>query len=82
MQTALSGADLNYWFALGFGKPDHLFSPFLSFVDVPIMGPFVALTVQRVSYLSPRQEAVVVVVRYKLSGKLVSKVRTTLSSFP
>jgi hypothetical protein len=73
VQTALSGADLYYWFALGFGKPDHLFSPFLSFLDVPIMGSFVALTVQRVSYLGPRHEAVVVTVRYKLSDKLVLK---------
>jgi hypothetical protein len=46
VQTALSGADLYYWFAVGFGKPDHLFSPFLSFLDVPIMGSVVALIVQ------------------------------------
>jgi hypothetical protein len=46
VQTALSGADLYYWFAVGFGKLDHLFSPFLSFLDVPIMGSFVALIVQ------------------------------------
>lgn len=46
VQTALSGADLYYWFAVGFGKPDHLFSPFLSFLDVPIMGSFVTLIVQ------------------------------------
>jgi len=49
VQTALarlSGADLYYWFAAGFGNPDHLFSSFLSFLDVPIMGFFVALIVQ------------------------------------
>jgi hypothetical protein len=46
VQTALSGADLYYWFAVGFGKPDHLFSSFLSFLDLPIMGSFVALIVQ------------------------------------
>jgi hypothetical protein len=40
VQTALSGADLYYWFAIGFGNPYHLFSPFLSFLDVPIMGSF------------------------------------------
>jgi hypothetical protein len=60
LQTALSGADLYYWFAVGFGKPDHLFSPFLSFIDVPIMGSFVALIVQfffvyRVWVLSERR---------------------------
>jgi len=46
VQTALSSADLYYWFAVGFGKPDHLFSSFLSFLDLPIMGSFVALIVQ------------------------------------
>jgi hypothetical protein len=46
VQTALSGADLYYWFAVGLGKPDHLFSSFLSFLDVPIMGSFVASIVQ------------------------------------
>ncbi|KAI0261479.1 hypothetical protein BGY98DRAFT_1053324, partial [Russula aff. rugulosa BPL654] len=46
VQTALSGADLYYWFAVGFGKSDHLFSSFFSFLDVPIMGSSVALIVQ------------------------------------
>jgi uncharacterized membrane-anchored protein YitT (DUF2179 family) len=46
VQTALSGADLYYWFAAGFGKTDHLFSSFLTFFDVPIMGSSVALIVQ------------------------------------
>ena len=46
VQTILSGADLYYWFAAGFGNPDHLFSSFLSFLDVPMMGSLVALIVQ------------------------------------
>jgi hypothetical protein len=46
VQTALSGADLYYWFAAGFGKIDHLISPFTSFVDVPMMGSVVSLCVQ------------------------------------
>ena len=46
VQTALSGADLYYWFAVGFGKTDHLLSSFFSFLDVPIMGSSVALIVQ------------------------------------
>jgi hypothetical protein len=46
VQTAFSGADLYYWFAVGFGKPDHLFSPFLSFFDLSIMGSSVAVIVQ------------------------------------
>jgi hypothetical protein len=60
VQTALSGADLYYWFAIGFGKTDHLFSSFLSFLDVPIMGFVVALIVQfffvyRILVLSERR---------------------------
>jgi len=46
VQTALSGADLYHWFAAGFGKPDYLLSPYLSFVDVPIMGSVISLIVQ------------------------------------
>ncbi|KAI9452257.1 hypothetical protein F5148DRAFT_515311 [Russula earlei] len=46
LQTALSGADLYYWFASGFGKLDHLASPYLTFFDVPIIGSVVSLTVQ------------------------------------
>jgi hypothetical protein len=42
VQSALNGADLYYWVAVGFGKPNHLFSSFLSLLDVPIMGSFVA----------------------------------------
>ena len=46
VQTALSGADLYYWFAVGFGKPGYLLSPFFSFVDVSIMGFVISLIVQ------------------------------------
>ncbi len=46
VQTVLGGADLYYWFAAGFGNLDHLFSPFASFFDLPIMGSLVSLSVQ------------------------------------
>ena len=46
LQTAMSGADLYYWFVTGFGNMDHLNSPHLSGIDVPIMGSMVSLIVQ------------------------------------
>ncbi|KAI9435799.1 hypothetical protein H4582DRAFT_2079434 [Lactarius indigo] len=46
LQTALTGADLYYWFVSGFGNMDHLSSPYLSAIDVPIIGSIVALSVQ------------------------------------
>ncbi|KAI9428716.1 hypothetical protein H4582DRAFT_1817399 [Lactarius indigo] len=46
LQTALSGADLYYWFVSGFGNIDHLTTPYESPFDVPIIGSVVALTVQ------------------------------------
>jgi len=46
LQTALSGADLYYWFASGFGDMNHLASPYASPFDTPIMGSLVALCVQ------------------------------------
>jgi hypothetical protein len=46
LQTALSGADLYYWFASGFGDMNHLASPYASPFDSPIMGSMVALCVQ------------------------------------
>jgi hypothetical protein len=46
LQTALSGADLYYWFVSGFGDMDHLHSPYLSPFDVPIIGSAISLTVQ------------------------------------
>ena len=46
VQTALSGADLYYWFASGYGHILHIISPFASFIDLPIMGSMVSLIVQ------------------------------------
>ncbi|KAH9035703.1 hypothetical protein EDB84DRAFT_1561132 [Lactarius hengduanensis] len=45
VQTALTGADLYYWFGSGFGHLDHL-TVHLSGFDVPIIGSIVSLTVQ------------------------------------
>jgi len=46
LQTALTGADLYYWFASGYGNLNHLDSPFASPFDVPIIGSVVSLSVQ------------------------------------
>jgi len=46
LQTALSGADLYYWFAAGFGDVARLNTPYISFFDVPILGSVVSLCVQ------------------------------------
>jgi len=46
LQTALTGADLYYWFVSGFGNLDHLASPYLSALDVPIISSVISLTVQ------------------------------------
>src|SRR6266404_6102845 len=46
LQTALTGADIYYWFVTGFGDMDHLAGPYASAFDVPIIGSFVSLTVQ------------------------------------
>jgi hypothetical protein len=46
LQTALSGADLYYWFASGFGNMDHLIRPYASAFDVPIIGAMVSVAVQ------------------------------------
>ena len=46
VQTVLSGADLYYWFAAGFGNSDQLVTPFASFFDLQILGPVVSLCVQ------------------------------------
>jgi hypothetical protein len=46
VQTALSGADLYYWFATGFGNVERLAGPYASFFDVPILGSVVSLCVQ------------------------------------
>ena len=46
VQTALSGVDLYKWFAAGFGNFEALLSLSLTYVDVPILGSVVSLTVQ------------------------------------
>ena len=46
LQTALSGADLYYWFASGFGDMNHLTLPYASSFDAPILGSVVSLCVQ------------------------------------
>lgn len=46
VQTALSGADVYYWFVSGFGDMNHLTSPYISAIDVPIIGSIVSLAVQ------------------------------------
>ncbi|KAF8486817.1 hypothetical protein DFH94DRAFT_2572 [Russula ochroleuca] len=60
VQTILSGADLYYWFAAGFGNKGHLFMPFASSFDVPLMGSVVSISVQlffvyRISVLSGKR---------------------------
>jgi len=46
LQTALSGADLYYWFGTGFGNMNHVASPYASAFDVPVIGSIVGLSVQ------------------------------------
>lgn len=46
LQTALSGADVYYWFASDFGNIDHLRDPYAASFDVPIIGSIVSGTVQ------------------------------------
>ncbi len=60
LQTALSGADLYYWFASGFGDMNHLASPFASTFDIPLIESLVSAMVQffyayRVWVLSNKQ---------------------------
>lgn len=46
VQTGLSGADLYYRFASGFGDMNHLADPYLSAFEVPLIGSAVSLPVQ------------------------------------
>jgi hypothetical protein len=46
LQTALSGADVYYWFASDFGNINRLQDPYASAFDVPIIGSIVSGTVQ------------------------------------
>lgn len=59
-QTALSCADLFYWFISGFDNPAHLTSPYMGPFDVPIIASVVSLVVQffyayRIWILSAKQ---------------------------
>lgn len=46
VQTVLTGADVFYWFASGFGDLNRLTIPFASAIDVPIMESIVSAMVQ------------------------------------
>ena len=46
LQTALTGADIYYWFISGYGDMKHLTSPFASSFDVPIIESVVSLSVE------------------------------------
>jgi len=46
LQTALSGADLFYWFADGFGNMDRLKDPYAAAFDVPMIGAVISTIVQ------------------------------------
>jgi len=46
IQTAMSGADLYYRFASGFGNMNRLANPYISAFEVPLIGAVVSLVVQ------------------------------------
>ena len=46
LQTALSGADLYYWFVSGFGNLGHLINPYATPFDIPMIESLVSLNVQ------------------------------------
>jgi hypothetical protein len=46
VQTALTGADVYYWFIIGFGDLEGLKKSRFSAIDVPIMDAFISLIVQ------------------------------------
>ncbi len=46
IQTVLTGADVFYWFASGYGDLNRLASPFASRIDVPVMESIVSAMVQ------------------------------------
>ena len=46
IQTAMSGADLYYRFAAGFGDMNRLANPYISAFEVPLIGAVVSLVVQ------------------------------------
>ena len=60
LQTALTGADVYFWFISGFGQVDRLRDPYAAAFDVPIIGSIVSGIVQfffvyRVWVLSDRK---------------------------
>ncbi|KAH9040568.1 hypothetical protein EDB84DRAFT_1475697 [Lactarius hengduanensis] len=46
IQTALSGADMYYWFVAGFGNPERLGKSHFIAVDIPIVGTIISFIVQ------------------------------------
>ena len=84
MQTALSGADLYYWFVSGFGNMDHLTDPYAAAFDVPMIGSIVSLTVQiffvyRIWVLSGRKSWVLCLIICVVSVSYQSPAHTSLS---
>ncbi|KAI0037928.1 hypothetical protein FA95DRAFT_1506315, partial [Auriscalpium vulgare] len=45
-QTAMTGADVFYWYAAGFGNVARLQNTYISSLDTPFMGSFISLIVQ------------------------------------
>ncbi|KAH8997932.1 hypothetical protein EDB92DRAFT_1308941 [Lactarius akahatsu] len=46
VQTALTGADIYYWFVAGFGNVERLWNPHFTIVDVAIIGTVISFIVQ------------------------------------
>ncbi|KAF8498151.1 hypothetical protein F5888DRAFT_1803073 [Russula emetica] len=46
VQTALTGADVYYWFASGYGDMNRLTTPFANAIDIPIVESIVSAMVQ------------------------------------
>ncbi|KAI0267869.1 hypothetical protein BC834DRAFT_62804 [Gloeopeniophorella convolvens] len=46
VQTALTGVDIFYWFANGFGNVIHLNNVYISFADTPVIAAFISLIIQ------------------------------------
>ncbi|KAH9170138.1 hypothetical protein EDB89DRAFT_1814653, partial [Lactarius sanguifluus] len=46
IQTALTGADIYYWFVAGFGNVERLGNSHFFPVDVPIIGTIISFIVQ------------------------------------
>ena len=85
LQTALSGADVYYWFASGFGNVDRLRDPYAAAFDVPIIGSIVSGVVQfffvyRVWVLSEKKSwwycVLIAVVGRLYSAKTIIQART------